>query len=295
MQPDPRVTATTTRRTIPSQAIPDEPTPAPRPPEPELGWVDVTLPSRGRFYGDKLPGGVIQVRPLMAAEMAMLATQGGSPIDKIEALLRACGRFGTLDLDDMLASDQLMAAFGLRAVTYGTEYQFDYYCERCQSKQRATVDIAKDCNERLPAEGQTEPMRLELPASKQTVLVRFLRSKDLKAVLQNAKQQARASAAAQRTKLASVEADSPSTYLYRLALTLVARLVDGAETPFKNILDKESFIRGLTARDALYIERSIAQAEPGVDTTVYLTCGACSAENETTIPFDAEFFRPTRV
>lgn len=292
MPHDPKVTATTPRRPVPSSEPPTDhpdvgaPVP-PAPPEAELGWSQVPLPSRGRFYGDALPGGVIQLRPLMAEETAMLATQGGSPLDKMVAVLRACGRFGQLDIDDMLATDQLMAAIALRSVSFGNEYSFDYYCDRCQAKQRATVDVARDCNERVVAPDLEEPFKVALPVCKKTVACRFLRVKDLKLVLSNARRMRQQGA--KQTKLQTVDTEEATSYLYRIALTLVA--VD--DVPFKNVLEKDGFLRKLTARDLLTIERTITKLEPGVDTDVFLACSKCGAENEMTIPFSAEFLRPT--
>jgi hypothetical protein len=292
MPHDPKVTATTPRRIPSSDPPPEAPTAkVPQaPPEPELGWSQITLPSRGRFYGEALPGGVIQLRPLMAEETAMLATQGGSPLDKMVAVLRACGRFGQLDIDDMLATDQLMAAIALRSVSFGNEYSFDYYCERCQAKQRATVDVARDCNERAVAPDLEEPFKVSLPDCGKTVECRFLRVRDLKLVLSNARR-VRQQGVKSQTKLQTVDTEEATSYLYRIALTLVA--VDGQ--PFKNVLEKDGWLRKLTARDLLTIERAITTLEPGVDTDVFLACSKCGAENEMTIPFSAEFLRPTNL
>jgi hypothetical protein len=119
----------------------------------------------------------------------------------------------------------------------------------------------------------------------------------MKAVLSNARRvrQAGRATGKESTKLQTADAEDSVSYLYRLALALVGRVDEGQDVLFKNVLEKEAFLKRLTAKDSLVIERTLTRAEPGIDTTVYLTCGACGADNEMTIPFDAEFFRPTNL
>lgn len=256
------------------------PAPAQAPAQ-QLGWATIQMPSRGVLYDGKVPGGNVQMRKMMAAEMARLQSQGGTVLEKIEAIVNACTKLPEgFTGKDLLLTDSFFLMLALRTMTFGPEYRFSYRCRHCGSFEKAKVDIVQDLEEKPADEDLHEPIEVDLPDARCKVAGRFLRIADQDLITKHVK----------RTKLSSVDTTDPS-YQYRLALALVSK--DGEE--FTDLLKKQDFIKVLTASDCLRFEKVLQDAEPGVDIRVYPDCTSCGATNEMGLPFDAEFFRPSSV
>lgn len=246
-----------------------------------LGYANIQLPSRGLLYGDKMPGGVVQQRKMMSSEHARLQQQGGSALERIEAIVNACTKLPEgFSPKDLLLTDSFFLMLALRTQTFGPEYSYKFRCTHCGEIGKASIDIVRDLDEKSASDDLREPIDVKLPDAGCTIQCRFLRMGDQDLITRYVK----------RTKMASTDADDPS-YQYRLALSLESR--DG--NPFGNLLEKQDFIRSLTAADCIRLERAIQDSEPGVDIRVFPDCSSCGATNEMALPFSAEFFRPTRI
>lgn len=254
---------------------------ADRPAAPDLGWTSIPLPSRGVLYDGKMPGGVVQMRRMMAREANQLRQQGGSPLERIEAIVTACAKLPSgFHQKELLLTDSFFMMLTLRTLSFGPKYKFRFRCQFCSSTEQGEIDIAEDLDEKAAADDLVEPFEIPLVDSACAVSVRFLRIEDQSALAKYVK----------RTKMTTVDQDDPS-YTYRLALSLVAR--DGES--FTDILKKLDFVKSLTAADLLRLDQGIQEREPGVDLRIFPDCKACGATNEMGVPFDAEFFRPTRI
>lgn len=247
----------------------------------QLGWSAIAVPSRGVLYEGRLPGGFVQMRKMMSSEMARLQGQGGSVLEKIEAMVNACTKLPEgFNAKEFLLTDSFFLMLALRTMTFGPEYSFSYRCQSCGSMEKSTIDIVADLDEKAADEDLREPIEVRLKDANCTVAGRFLRISDQDLITKYVK----------RMKMTTIDRDDPS-YQYRLALALVSR--DGE--PFSDLLKKQDFIKALTAVDCLRFEQELQKREPGVDIRVYPDCGACGATNGMALPFDAEFFRPTSV
>lgn len=243
----------------------------------ELGWADYVLPSRGVLYEDRLPGGKVQIRQMTAKQQALLVTQGGGNLGKIDAIIDTCCRLpDKIKHKDLLLTDRFAILLALRTKTFGSTYTFRWRC-RCGQWQNASIDIVKELDEKPGSAETREPVEVTLPDAACVVHMRFLRGTDEEVVARNAK----------RIAMASNDNSDPS-YLQRLAIQLVSK--DGEE--FKNPLDRHRFIEGLTAGDLVLLEDSVSEAETGIDTRLYLDCNTCGETNQIGMPFTAEFFRP---
>jgi hypothetical protein len=254
----------------------------------EIGYTTVTLPSKGSLYDGAIPGGKVKVRKMTVNELSKLS-QGGSPLDKIEGILKSTVKLPKgVDLSDLLITDRFFLLLSVRTASFGAHYTFRYKCQFCGSTERADVDISEDLRIKDGGVKQydedeaslEEPIDIPLPDAGCIVQARFLRGEDEQRVFKHAK----------RLKMQSTHAGDTSE-AYRIGLQIQSR--DGEE--FDNPLQKQEFVRSLTAADTLRFERALDDAEPGVDLTVFPECGACSALNEMDMPFDAEFFRPSRL
>lgn len=256
-----------------------QPTPAANAaPEDALGKSRVELPSRGLLYDDKIPGGRLQMRKLTSLELQKLSQGGGDPIKKINSVVAACTTFPEgFAHADLLTTDAMYLMIALRTLTYGPSYRFQFRCSFCGRVQRTDVDIVQELDVVKLKDDFEEPFSVKLPDCEHTIEQRFLRQRDLDTIISSAR----------RMKMASNDGDDPS-YLLRLATQIVT--IDGSAP--RDILAAQKFVAGLGARDALALERNVSDQEPGIDIRVFPICEGCSAPNELSMPFDAEFFRP---
>lgn len=241
----------------------------------ELGWTDYTLPSRGVLYEDRLPGGKVQVRQMSGKQQALLLTQGGGTIGKIDAIIDTCCKLPAgITHKELLLTDRFAILLMLRTKSFGPEYSFKWRC-RCTAWQQATVNVVEEMNEKAGTPDLKEP--IEITLSDCTVQARFLRGVDEETVMRNSK----------RMQMQSQDNQDPS-YLHRLAMQLVSR--DGEE--FKNQIERLRFVENISASDLLALEDAVTEAETGIDTRLYLDCATCGTTNELGMPLTAEFFRP---
>lgn len=246
----------------------------------ELGWMDYTLPSRGVLYGGKLPGGRVSLRPMTAKQQALLQTQGGGVIGKLDALIETCCKLPeALKRSELLLTDRMAILLALRTKTFGSKYSFEWRCRHCGNFNRSEIDIVEELEEQAAAPDLKEPIEVTLPGADCIIEMRFLRGSDEETLMRNAK----------RMKMQSNDGDDGS-YLMRVAMQIVKK--DGEE--FANILDKRKFVENLIASDLVILEDEVNDKEPGIDTRLYLDCSKCSGTNEMTMPFTGEFFRPRR-
>lgn len=275
----------------------------------ELNWQPMDLPSRGVLYVDAttkaplLPEGKVLLRKMTAHEESILMSQGSQGLDRIGKIVTNCvnipgaqGEDGTkLTPADFLMTERMAILLALRALTFQTTwYSFTFRCQYCNQTAKATENLA-DLPERNPEtiayklleEGKiksldeftlAEPIEVNLTDSGHVLLVRFLRGTDEERIAKRSK----------RTRMASNDMGDQS-HIYRLALQIVA-VDDEDNWPDAK---KEAFVRQLSAGDTARWRIAVDDKEPGLDLTVYPACNACGADNEMSLPFTAEFFRPT--
>jgi hypothetical protein len=238
----------------------------------------LTLPSLGIPYGDKIPGGVIDVRPMTTAEEAILYSASGDGVSKIGAIISACLVTKAVAPEDLLLTDRFYILLLLRSRSFGARYEFPLRCQGCSQQSKTSINLAEDLKVTRMDPSVTEPFEVPLPVSGDTVSLRFLRGKD----------EIRIAKYAKRVRMQSSDPSDPS-YLYRLALQIVA--INGKEV---TLADAESYVRKLDIGDSSAMRLATEKNEAGVDTTIYVDCGQCGYTNELEMPFTVEFFRPSR-
>jgi hypothetical protein len=249
----------------------------------DLGWNSYTLPSRGKLYGERLPDGKVQIRPMLAREQAKLMQQGGGIMGKVDAIISTCLKLPEgMGSKELLLVDRFAVLLALRTKTFGPEYNFNFRCEDCGEQQKGHINIVEDFDERTPDGELTEPFEIQLPDADTTVKMRFLRGEDEDQISRNAK----------RMKMQSNDDNDPS-YLLRIAMQIVE--VDGQDAEkMKSLVFRQRFLENISASDLLALEDAMNDLEPGIDTRIYPECGKCQYVNEMTMPFSGEFFRPRR-
>ena len=271
-----------------------------------LPWETVNLPSQGVYYNNKLPGGIVQVRPMGIHADKILATarlaQTGQSIDY---LLANCVRLTEgMTPDDLLAGDRIFLLYYLRGITHGNRYEFVLKCPNCEVSSTQVYDL----NE-LAATTQgpnlaigPEPFKVILPymsefLKRETwVKVRLVRGRDIMTMLNRQKFNKRLNAsnpgARQQQQRAGVKIDQ--TITDNLALVIESfGSVGAVETHDQNKLRQLIDSNKLHGNDTATIREFLRVNSPGIDTTIEVQCPECNAGYSTELPITESFFRPT--
>jgi len=235
----------------------------------------VELPSQGIPYGDELPDGKLALRPMTTREESILYS-AGEGTTKIASVINSCVA-SSFDPMHLLMVDRFYILLALRVQSLGPEYTAMVKCRWCNQQWKAPINIIEDLDKTLMEEDVEEPFDCQLPKNGSTVSLRFLRGVDEDKIAKRAK----------KVRLKSNDPGDPS-YLYRLALQIVA--IDGEVVDEKKA---EKFVATLDMGDSNAIRAKVDEVEGGVDTTLFLECPHCGSDNETQMPFDTDFFRPT--
>lgn len=254
-----------------------------------IGYMSVTLPSRGYLYGGKIPGGQVEVRKLTVGEELIIhSTAGGT--DLIARLVKACVRLpNAFDPLELLATDRLALLIAMRVATFGPKYHYSYRCQSCGANQKAEADLGADLHEKAATSDLREPITVHLADCQTTIGLRLLRGKD----------EAQVAAVSKRIALQSNDAVDTSS-LTRMALQVVAiaekEVGPDPETGKERLplSERETFVRNLSIPDAEIMREAVDSVEPGVDLKLNPDCKSCGSQNEIYLPFSADFFRPTR-
>lgn len=237
----------------------------------------VTLPSQGVLYGDKIPGGRFELRPMTTAEEAILFNTSGDGISKVNAVIDACAVTKDIPLEDLLLIDRFYILLVLRTRSFGAVYAFPTRCQGCQAQFKTEINISEDLEINPMSEDVVEPFDVTLPFNGDTVSLRFLRGKDEVRVARHAK----------RIRMQSTDPGDPS-HTHRMALQIVA--INGREV---QLVEAQRYVESLDIGDSNAIRTRVEEVEGGVDTTCYVDCRMCGFVNEIDMPFTIEFFRPS--
>jgi len=235
--------------------------------------VEVTLPSKGKFYGNALPAGKIWIRPITVSEEKLFASNSNAA-EVADRVLARCIESECVPLKDMLLTDKYYLLLTLRSLSYGSEYPHKIKCS-CGKEYVHKMTVPDGLMLKMATEDDVEPFEVDLLMAKKKVALRFLRGKDEDLVDQFVAQ----------LQSANVNDGDPS-YAYRMSLHVVT--IDG-EVP--SSVERLRFIETLHGRDSQTIRRAIVTRETGVDLTLKATCPFCQAEFETLLTLTREFFR----
>jgi len=276
-----------------------------------LMWEEVTLPSEGYYYDDKLPGGVVRVRAMGLHAEKILATQRLAQTGQsIDYLFNHCVQLTEgFDQSELLAGDRIFLLYYLRGITYGNNYEFVSACPNCEARSIHSYDLnelASTIRGPNHAVGD-EPFKVILPYMSERmgrevwVKVRFVRGKDISNMAGRQRFNRKvhsAKAHNQRAKpqqQTSRQVTIDQTITDNLALVVEAF---GGEGLKDEVRDKPR-LRGLFdsdkvhARDTAAIREFLRENSPGIDTMIQMQCPECGNEMTTELPITESFFRPT--
>ncbi len=245
---------------------------------PELPYVDCLLPSRGVLYGDKIPGGKVQIRKLTVGEDILIQTTAGG-VELVTKLVATCTKLpNNFNAKDLLLPDRAAILIAIRTFTFGAKYDAPFTCQECGILNKHVVDLSTDITEKISKGPLTEPIDVLLKDAKARVGLRMLRGTDEEAIAKVSKRKALKSN------------DEDGSEIVRMALQIVT--INDDATISQD--DKEKFVRFLSIPDSQDFHDAIDSVEPGLDLVIRPECTGCGAVNERGLPFNGEFFRPAR-
>lgn len=251
--------------------------------------VSVKLPSRGVPYpkGTPMSSGKLTLTPMTMVEETMVTnpkTAGGDTVDRI---LKRCIQ-ESIDINMLLGSDKFFLFMMLRAVTYGSDYTFQWTCpsmttptELCGHRNTSTVRIPDDFQIKYLADEDVEPYTVRLPECQREISFRLLRGYDEPIIEAH-----KSTIDAQAKSGIQVVDTTPAFRLVRQIVKVDDK--DVVEAPPEKML---AFVQSIPPKDIQLLKGRMAHFTPGLSTDVTLVCEECKNVHEWDLPFTANFFR----
>lgn len=258
-----------------------------------LAYTSVPLPSRGEWYGGKVPGGVVGVRRTTGREDLVLDSGNLTVMDRIHRLVQTCTQFPdpTFTANDLLVTDRMVLALAIRSATYGPEYDFTYACANpnCRTENTTRISFGSaELIERTPdvirAENPgldlTEPFPFKLPVDGSTITIRHLRVSDDDAIASRTKNDALLKA--HQSSLGGADM-SPLVQFSQRVVTVNGETWDN--------IRKDNFYLSLSSKDLRAIRKFSEKFETGVRLLVTRSCAKCHTEQKVGVPLSLATFR----
>jgi len=259
----------------------------------EIVGSEVTLPSRGLAYEDKIPGGKVTVTPMTTREEKALASSGGSNMNIVDLLVSRCVHgINEMKPGDLLVGDRAYLMMVIRAASFGQDYQFQMTCDLCRAQFLHTVKIPDALETIELKDSFKEPFQVELPISKIKFNLRLLRGND------------EAELSALQKKIfkrvdSSVEGDPLySVRMVRHVVSVELNKTDEAGNPIIIENNKENekklvaIYESLVSLDGMALRDSLSEHDCGVNTEIEFNCPSCKESFNAILPVKLEFFRP---
>lgn len=252
--------------------------------------MSVQLPSRGVLYPKEHPAskGQLTLSPMTMLEEAMFFEDDSATLTStVDKVLKRCLQ-DHIDVNGLITSDKFFLFMMLRAVTYGSEYTFEWVCRAlnkkgaiCGNTNNTTIKIPDNFSMKYLADDDKEPFIITLPDTQKEIAFKLLRGVD------EPKIDAHTMEIEKMREDGIMKVDTTSAF--RLMLHILE--VDGKsveKAPQDKLL---AFVLSLPARDRQYLQQKINLYTPGLNTDVKVRCEVCGAQNEMDLPFTANFFR----
>lgn len=233
-------------------------------------WAINGLPTKGKLYPE---GTVIKGRPLKTMEVKKLATLNEDNIESIVNEILDSAITG-IEVRDILVADKMYLLFWLRANTYKESgFNIEFYCGQCDSESEYEFDIDNIVTTDIRDNYDANRV-LELPSSKKTVKVKYLKISDEK-------------------KVANFLVNNHSMMTYDEEMLNIANFIsniNGNDTD--SLLDAYTFVVSLDPADFAYIVSYLNHIECGIKNEMVVTCKKCGGQSPTGVTFRPSFFVP---
>lgn len=100
----------------------------------------LTLPSKGKLYGDKVPGGKIEITPL-TGEQEVILNGAGEDEETTRSIIQSVSTFPAELMDDMLSDDFRFLTVHVMAFSFTDQFRFTSVCSECGHNDVFTVNL----------------------------------------------------------------------------------------------------------------------------------------------------------
>jgi len=241
----------------------------------------IPLPSAGRFYNSEdedVNRGYIKIRPMTVAEEEILSTKRFLAKGVATRMILDNCIQSDIEAKDLLSYDSTFLLYQLRAISYGSEYNFTLKCNNsmCEKEFKVEYDLSRMQVEEIPEEFE-EPIITVLPVSKYTVksvLPRIFHGELLTLERET------------KTKPKGVHESDTQRVEGMIATTLEILDERGSAISRK---DWKEFFEALPTKDRAFLSDSVDLDFGGDE--IEAECPHCGTKQKRSIPIGIEFFR----
>lgn len=252
---------------------------------------EVPLPSRGKFYPKGHPfhnKETVAIRAMTAREENILLNQSyiksGVVIDK---LIEAC-LVDKVDASTLLVGDRNALMVWVRLVGYGSQYETEYSCPQCSSKESHTFDLNEielKENTHGPLQEGVPEFEFVLPKLGRKVRFHLATVQDERNAMEMQKQAERL----KKTRGINLAENNLATNSLKYSITAVEGK-DGNFITDRQMLSR--FIEYIPAVDTFALRQYMRECQPDVDLGQFVECSNCRFEGRITMPIGESFFWP---
>lgn len=224
---------------------------------PDTSEVEVTLPSKNRFYTLDDPSKPITIRPMTFQDEKAMMSSRNSSMDTINLLLGRC--LNNVKIASLLQIDKLFAIMKIREISYGDDYLVSIPCGGCKSENRVKFTLSQ-LNVNFVDDKFQNPHKLHLPVIDKNITIRLPRVSDEKYM---------------------INAEVTTNNLWRFIED-----IDGHSS--KSIIQK--VCEKLPLKDAHTILNFLGGDGYGLDTRVQFACSYCNHSEVIDLPITSDFF-----
>lgn len=238
----------------------------------------VELPTKGLFYEEGHPlhlKETVEIRHMTTKEEDILTNKtfvkNGSAVDRlIKSVLVTPG----VNVNDLYNADKDALLIACRIHGYGADYQTQFACPSCGTRQNHEFDLEeienKDFESSLEkfdasVDYDSKTFKMVIPRTKTTLELRLLKGNE-------------------DTKKQKKKNTNSITTQYKK----IIKAVNGNTNPAYI----KSYIDSMSALDSRYLRAAYSEITPGVDFSCHFECSACDYEDQVEVPLNAGFFWP---
>lgn len=245
--------------------------------------AQLTLPSRGAVYDQRLSihgHQTVEVRPMTTREEDILTNRALAKKGTIiSELIKSCLVDRDINPSDLIAGDRLAILYGIRASSYGHEYEAEVTCTvpECEKKSPQIFDLSQFEFKFLDIDPVAPGLNLfsfTLPMCKLPVQFKFLTGRDEEEIATTLERQKKMNLGGSNT----------------VSLNLMHTIVSVNGVTDRGKLSK--FVSQMPAYDSSALRKYMTEHQPGLKTVQNITCPACGAEQEVEMPMGVSFLWP---
>lgn len=241
----------------------------------------VPLPSLGLIYPPESPlhnKEHVEIRGMTTREEDILMSRAlirkGTVVSE---LIRSCLVTPGIDVSSLIGGDRNALMVSIRILGYGSDYEGEVQCPKCEHKNNIHVDLntldVKELTAQPIAVGENR-FEFVLPVTKKRVVFKFITGKEEEEIM----------ATMEVKKKKGLQNDNVvSTQLF---YSIVA--VD-------NVTDRNKlaqFISMMPARDSIALRQYMDDIQPGIDMKFEFNCSNCQNYEVMPLPLGPTFFWP---